>query len=68
MSAPRDLKGVAKDGSGASGGKSQALRSPADISFVRSRILYARAALTAKGNIQPGLRHIRRSSAHAPLP
>ncbi|PSR90444.1 hypothetical protein BD289DRAFT_481688 [Coniella lustricola] len=33
-------------------------RKPMDISFVRSRMLYARAALNARGNVQFGLRHI----------
>jgi telomerase reverse transcriptase len=36
---------------------------PSDISFVRSRMLYARAALNAKGLVHFGLRHIRK-----PLP
>jgi telomerase reverse transcriptase len=34
-------------------------RSPGDIIFVRTRILYARAALNAKGSVRFGLRHIR---------
>ena len=34
-------------------------RSPAAITFVRSRMFHARAALDAKGKIQFGLRHIR---------
>ena len=33
--------------------------SPASISFVRSRMFYARAALNAKGRVTFGLRHIR---------
>jgi telomerase reverse transcriptase len=32
---------------------------PSDISFVRSRMLYARAALNARGLVHFGLRHIR---------
>lgn len=31
----------------------------ASINFVRSRMLYARPALNAKGSVQFGLRHIR---------
>lgn len=37
-------------------------RKPTDITFVRSRMLYARAALNARGNVQFGLRHIRKLS------
>lgn len=33
---------------------------PAEITFVRNRMLYARAALNARGNVHFGLRHIRR--------
>ncbi|KAH8675688.1 hypothetical protein BX600DRAFT_181772 [Xylariales sp. PMI_506] len=33
-------------------------RSPSEIIFVRSRMLYARAALNAHGRVQFGLRHI----------
>lgn len=33
-------------------------RRPVEISFARNRMLYARAALNAKGNIRFGLRHI----------
>ena len=36
------------------------LHSPSAITFVRSRMLYARAALNAKGKVRFGLRHIRR--------
>ena len=32
------------------------------ITFVRSRMLYARAALNAKGGVRFGMRHIRRLS------
>lgn len=35
-------------------------RKPTDIAFVRSRMLYARAALNARGLVHFGLRHIRR--------
>ncbi|KAL1879940.1 hypothetical protein VTK73DRAFT_6636 [Phialemonium thermophilum] len=35
-----------------------AARSPSTITFVRSRMLYARAALNARGLVQFGLRHI----------
>lgn len=34
-------------------------KSPSEINFVRSRMLYARAALNARGLVQFGLRHIR---------
>ncbi|KAK2040516.1 hypothetical protein LZ31DRAFT_40461 [Colletotrichum somersetense] len=33
-------------------------RLPSEITFVRNRMMYARAALTAKGTVQYGLRHI----------
>ena len=33
---------------------------PAEIVFVRNRMLYARAALNARGLVHFGLRHIRR--------
>ena len=46
------------------GPKNTELR-PSDISFVRSRMLYARAALNARGLVHSGLRHIRMS---APFP
>lgn len=36
-------------------------RSPSEITFVRSRMLYARAALNARGLVHFGLRHIRKS-------
>ncbi|KAJ0300652.1 hypothetical protein COL516b_008223 [Colletotrichum fioriniae] len=35
-------------------------RAPSEINFIRNRMLYARAALTAKGTVQYGLRHIQR--------
>ena len=41
-------------------------RSPSEITFVRSRILYARAALNARGLVHFGLRHIRESSSPPP--
>lgn len=34
-------------------------RKPSAITFVRSRMLYARAALNAKGGVRFGMRHIR---------
>ena len=37
----------------------RAPRLPSSISFVRSRMMYARAALNAQGNVRFGLRHIR---------
>ncbi|KXH63750.1 telomerase reverse transcriptase [Colletotrichum salicis] len=36
-------------------------RLPSEINFVRNRMLYARAALTAKGTVQYGLRHIQQA-------
>lgn len=36
------------------------VRSPTEISLVRSRMLYARAALNARGLVHFGLRHIRK--------
>lgn len=38
--------------------RSEAQR-PSDITLVRSRIFYAKPALTAKGLVQPGFKHIR---------
>lgn len=38
------------------------LYTSANISFVRNRILYARAAFNAEGGIRFGLRHIRKSN------
>ncbi|KAK2796371.1 hypothetical protein FQN50_009587 [Emmonsiellopsis sp. PD_5] len=35
-----------------------ALRTPSNITFVRSRMLYAKAALNARGGVRFGLRHI----------
>lgn len=35
-------------------------RKPTDINFVRSRMLYARATLNARGLVYFGLRHIRK--------
>ena len=37
-------------------------RKPGDIVFVRSRMMYARAALNADGDVRFGLRHIRKYS------
>lgn len=37
------------------------VRGPSEISLVRSRMLYARAALNARGLVHFGLRHIRKS-------
>jgi hypothetical protein len=34
-------------------------RAPGAITFVRSRMLYAKAALNAKGGVRFGMRHIR---------
>ena len=41
--------------------KPRVLNKPGDISFVRNRLLYARAAVNAKGETRLGLRHIRMS-------
>jgi hypothetical protein len=38
---------------------SSVVHSPSSINFVRSRMLYARAALNAQGGVRFGLRHIR---------
>ncbi len=38
-------------------------RSPSQIVFVKSRMLYARAALSTRGLVHFGLRHIRRTTA-----
>ena len=38
-----------------------ALHAPGGITFVRSRMLYARGALNAEGKVRFGLRHIRKS-------
>jgi hypothetical protein len=35
-------------------------RTPNTITFVRNRMLYARAALNAKGGVRFGMRHIRK--------
>lgn len=35
------------------------VRKPTAITFVRSRMLYAKAALNAKGGVRFGMRHIR---------
>jgi hypothetical protein len=37
-------------------------RTPGAITFVRSRMLYARAALNAKGGVRFGMRHIRKQA------
>lgn len=34
-------------------------RQPSSITFVRNRMMHARAALNAKGEVRFGLRHIR---------
>lgn len=39
------------------------VRKPTEIIFVRSRMLYARAALNARGMVHFGLRHIRKFNA-----
>lgn len=58
FAARKDLKGI-----GGAGGENQKL-SPSEITFARNRMLYARAALNAKGLVHFGLRHIRRFSFH----
>lgn len=42
-------------------------RSLASIAFVRSRMMYARAALNGKGNVRFGLRHIREERRHGSM-
>ena len=44
---------------------SDEVRTPSTIRFVRSRMLYARAALNAKGGVRFGMRHIRELNATA---
>jgi hypothetical protein len=39
-------------------------RKPSTIRFVRNRMLYARAALNAKGGVRFGMRHIRTFKVH----
>jgi telomerase reverse transcriptase len=34
-------------------------RTPCEITFVRSRMFYAKAALNARGDVRFGMRHIR---------
>ncbi|KAI1341592.1 hypothetical protein F5Y15DRAFT_361504 [Xylariaceae sp. FL0016] len=41
-------------------------KSPSELIFVRNRMLYARAALSARGSVQFGLRHIRGSLLRLP--
>lgn len=41
-------------------GDSRIERAPSDLVFVRNRMLFARAALNARGHVQFGLRHIRK--------
>ena len=38
------------------------LKTPTSIKFVRNRMMYARSALNARGEVQLGLRHIRESN------
>ncbi|GKT48290.1 telomerase-binding protein EST1A [Colletotrichum spaethianum] len=42
-------------------------RLPSEITFVRNRMFYARAALTAKGTVHYGLRHIHAASEEEKL-
>jgi hypothetical protein len=42
------------------GKKAGTLHTPANITFVRSRMLYARATLNKLGDVRFGLRHIRK--------
>lgn len=48
-----------KDSSRAADGQQAVELRPSEISFIRSRMLYARAALNARGLVHFGLRHIR---------
>ena len=52
-------KNDSKRGGGGGGGESKEL-TPSEITFARNRMLYARAALNARGLVHFGLRHIRR--------
>ncbi|KAL2180398.1 uncharacterized protein P884DRAFT_78854 [Thermothelomyces heterothallicus CBS 202.75] len=52
-----------KDSGPKNNGKGGAELRPSEIAFVRSRMLYARAALNARGLIHFGLRHIRMSKS-----
>lgn len=54
-------EGAAASSRGGTTLKKSACRNPSAISFVRSRMLYARAALNARGLVHFGLRHIRES-------
>lgn len=45
----------------------QAVKKPSEIIFAKARMLYARAALNAHGQVQFGLRHIRESPSHTYL-
>ena len=40
----------------------QTEKSPSDIVFIRSRMLYARPALNARGLVHPGFKHIRKTA------
>lgn len=65
VAVPKGTPTVAGLTSGVSSGVSRLnseRRSPSTIAFVRSRMLYAKAALNAKGGVRFGMRHIRRSS------
>ena len=60
-----------KDRTGISGSSSRHARgtdakswTPGHINFVRSRLLYARAAFNARGQVRYGLPHIRRLAQH----
>jgi hypothetical protein len=37
-------------------------RQPSEITLVRSRIFYAKPAMSAKGSVRPGFKHIRKTS------
>lgn len=42
-------------------------RKATDITLVRSRIFYSRAALNARGLVRPGFKHIRKLHATPPI-
>jgi telomerase reverse transcriptase len=55
---PKDVK-VSVDAKPIPANQCDESRSPSAVTFVRSRMLYAKAALNAKGGVRFGMRHIR---------
>lgn len=66
---PQTLRDTSLHAGGLAGTKSTSARvlvehrTPNNIAFVRSRMMYAKAALNAKGGIRFGMRHIRSCNA-----